>query len=260
MNAISLTERLLWYLQTGLSAILIWRFFHLKLARPYRFFVAYLVLQTLRFFVVLALNANRALYGTIWKITEPMVWVLYILLVLEVCFLVFKEYRGIYTLGRWAIFGSLIVAVFLSVFTLLRTGISANDSWVQPYLMVERGIDFALVILLLLIVAFLVLLPIPLSRNATIHSVLYAIYFLSNSLGILIVNLKGYGMRGTMSASLMGVSTLCLVGWLVLLDREGESQIMVLRKQWTSSDEERLVGQLAAINATLLRAPRNLNP
>ena len=46
-------------------------------------------------------------------------------------------------------------------------------------LMVERGIDFCLVLLLLIVLASLVIFPVRLSKNMAIHSVLYSIYFMS---------------------------------------------------------------------------------
>jgi hypothetical protein len=125
--------------------------------------------------------------------------------------------------------------------------------------MIERGIDFAIVLLLLLLLAFLVLFPIQLSRNVIIHSILYAIFFTSNSMGILIVNLTGYRLSIAVSTCLMGVSDLCVVGWLILMSREGEQKIMAIRHP-VPVDESRLVAQLAEINATLMRARKQTSP
>jgi hypothetical protein len=255
--SLSLAERLLWFLNIGLSAVLVGRFIRLKFAHRYRFFVAYLVLNTSRSVVAWSFSPASSVYRGIWKATEPAIWLLYVLAVLEVCFLIFKDYRGIRSLGRRTVYGGLAVSTFVSSAALMRTGINPRDSWIQPYLMIERGIDFALVVFLLLILAFLAFVPIPLSRNVIIHCVLYSIFFISNTIGILIVNVIGYRLGRVTSASLMGISVLCLAAWLVLLRREGEAKIMVLRKTWTPSDEEHLLGQMAKINAVLLGAARS---
>jgi|SRR5579872_2348507 len=253
--SLSLAERLFWLLNISLSAILVGRIFHLKLAHRYRFFVTYLALNTTRSLVAWSFSPLSPIYRGIWKITEPVIWVLYVLGVLEVCFLIFEDYRGIRSVSRWTIYGGLAISTFVSTAT-LRTGATAKDSWIQPYLMIERGIDLALVVYLLLILAFLALVPIPLSRNVVIHCVLYSIFFISNALGILIVNLIGYRLGRVTSTSLMGISVLCLAAWLTLLRQDGEAKMMVSRKTWTSSDEERLLAQLDTINATLLGAGR----
>ncbi len=121
--------------------------------------------------------------------------------------------------------------------------------------MVERGIDSALVLLLLLLLVFLVLLPIPLSRNVVIHSVLYAIFFVTSSMGILIVNLTGFAQAvRIVSLCVQGIFLSCLVSWIALLSREGETKLAEFRKPLPTAYEQRLVEQLASINATLLRA------
>jgi predicted PurR-regulated permease PerM len=104
-----------------------------------------------------------------------------------------------------------------------------------------------------------VLFPIQLSRNVIIHSILYATFFMSNSMGILIVNLTGNRLSIAVSTCLMGVSVLCMIGWLVLMSREGEQKIMAIRHP-VPVDESRLVAQLAEINATLLRARKQTSP
>ena len=163
-------------------------------------------------------------------------------------------------LGRWAIWGSLCIALVLSSASLMPTwkSLRTQAALFQRYLMIERGIDFALVILLLLILGFLLSLPIPLSRNVVIHCILYSAFFMSNTMGILLVNVTGTNISISVSLILQGVSALCLLAWLIFLTREGEVKKVVLRRQLTSSDEEQLLGQLANINATLMRASKKI--
>jgi hypothetical protein len=102
---------------------------------------------------------------------------------------------------------------------------------------------------------FLVLLPIPLSRNVVIHSVLYAVFFVTSSLGILIVNLVGFAEVGSVvSVCVQGIFLSCLVGWITLLSRNGETKLAEFRKPLPAAYEQRLIEQLSHINATLLRA------
>jgi hypothetical protein len=256
--SLPLIERSLWFLDIILSAVLCFRLFRLKLARPYKFFLCYLLFYNGRSLVMWPLSWTSQVYNTIWTWTEPVVWVLYVLVVLELCGLAFKEYRGIQALGRWTIYGSLAVALFFSTLSLVPTWIGSKSPpfSFQRFLMVERGIDFCLVLLLLIVLASLVLFPIRLTKNVTLHAILYSAYFTCNSIGIFIANVTQFLV--IVSCCLMGVQAICLTLWVVLLSREGETKTIVIRP--VAADEERLVEQLASINATLLRASGKANP
>jgi hypothetical protein len=262
LPSLALIERSLWFCNITLSAILVARFIGLKLVQEYRFFLSYLVFNTVRSVFAWSFTKDSAAYRYIWAFTQPVVWVLYVLVVLELCALIFKEYRGIQALGRWTVLGSLSASIFLSTILVLPTWMGSSERFfsLQRYFMVERGIDFALVLLLLLLLAFLVIFPIQLSRNVIVHSVLYSIFFMSGSIGLLILNLTGYGRRVTVSTALIGISVLCLIGWITLVSRAGETKMVAIRSQMQPADEERLIGQLASINATLLRASKKANP
>jgi hypothetical protein len=258
--SLPLIERSLWFLGLILSAILAIRLFSLKLARTYKFFLCYLLFNTGRSLVMWPLSWTSEVYNTLWSWTEPVVWLLYVLVVLELCALAFKEYRGIQALGRWTIYGSLAVALFFSTLSLVPTWIGSKSPAfsTQRFLMVERGIDFCLVLLLLIVLASLVLFPIRLTKNVTLHAILYSAYFTSNSIGIFIANVTGPQLFVIVSCCLMGVQAVCLTLWVVLLSRAGETKTIVIRP--VAADEERLVEQLASINATLLRASGKANP
>jgi len=254
-------ERTLWLIGILLPLVLFGRLFRLKLTHNYRLFLAYLLFDTVRSLVLWFHSPGSDFFRNLWLSTEPVIWLFYVLVVLELCSLVFKDYRGIHALGRWIIYGSSAISVLVSIITVLPTWRKSTEAVVsfQRYLMIERGVDFAIVLLLLLLLAFLVLFPVQLSRNVIVHSILYAIFFMSNSMGILIVNLTGYRLSIAVSTSLMGVSDLCLIGWLLLMTREGEQKIMAIRHP-VPVDESRLVAQLAEINATLMRAKKQTSP
>ena len=259
--SLDLVQRSLLTLSPFFSLALVVRLFTLKLARTYRFFLSFLLIHTARGVIVLPFGLSSPAYEYIWKVTEPVTCVLYVLVVLELCSLAFKEYRGIQALGRWMIYGSLVLSLAFSIITLVPTWRSSQEPAfsVQRFLMVERGIDFCLVLLLLIVLASLVIFPVRLSKNMAIHSVLYSIYFMSLSTGIFIANESGARLFSIMSAVLMGVMFLCLVAWVVLLSRKGEEIVMVMRGPLPVG-EDQLVEQLASINATLMKASEKAHP
>jgi len=254
-------ERAIWLLGILCAVLLAGNFFRLKLARNYRFFLVYLIFDCARSTALWFYSPGSVSYRSLWRAAEPVIWILYVLVVLELCSLVFKDYLGIHALGRWIVYGSLALSVLLSTVTVLPTWMHSTEGAfaIQRFLMVERGVDFAVVLLLLLLLVFLVLFPIQLSRNVIVHSILYAVFFTTNSMGILIVNLTGYRLSITVSTCLMGVSVLCMIGWLVLITRDGEQKIMAIRRP-VSVDEDRLIAQLTEVNATLMRASKRVSP
>ncbi len=261
MAALPLILRSLWFLNTILCVVLVLRLFQLKLGRVYRAFFSYLLVIAFRNAVMWPLDVNDPAYRVIWKVTQPLVWVLYMAIVLELCSLIFKEYRGIQVLGRRVVYGCLAVAILVSMLILMPVWRNSGEPILSTprFLMVERGIDSALVLLLLLLLVFLALLPIPLSRNVVIHSVLYAAFFMATALGIFIVNMTSFATSQIISTCLMGFSSLCLMAWITLLSREGESKLAAFRKPLPAAYEQMLVEQLSSINATLLRASEKVD-
>ena len=250
-------ERWQWFASCVLSVVLAARLFLIHLAVTYRFFWASLVFNVLRMAVMWPFDINSQAYRTFWMSTEPITWLFSTLVVLELCSLIFKEYRGIQLLSRRAVYVGFVAALLISVGLVFPTWRHSNETFLstQRFLMIERGVDSALVILLLIFLGFLALLPIPLSRNVVIHTALYAAFFLTNSLGIFIVNITSFQRYGDLiSTVLMGISVLCLIAWIALLSPQGETKIANIPKTFSPELEQHLLEHLSTINKTLLRA------
>jgi hypothetical protein len=152
----------------------------------------------------------------------------------------------------------LAVAVTLSVLSLLPriTPATPQLSRIMGYILAtERGVDFSLAIFILLILFFLSRYPVPLSRNVAVHSVVFSVFFLSNTLGILLRSVFGLHVNDQINLFLMGVSSACVVAWLVLLNAKGE-KVRLSALHFGRGDEERILLQLDSLNDTLLRASR----
>jgi hypothetical protein len=197
------------------------------------------------------------IYANLWMATEPVLWVFYVLVVLELYSLILQNYKGIASLGRWVLLGGLVIAVVLSVLT-LSADMMTPDRYplLRQMLVIERGIVSSLVIFLLIISCFLAWYPVPLNRNVVVHCIVYAVYFLGVALLILLRNVVGDAVNRTMNILISGVTLVCLAFWFRFLSAEGEAVKVRLRPQPTAGEEEALVEHLAAINSTLLRAVR----
>ena len=238
-------------------AVLSVRLFATSLHRRYRVFFAYLIFATLRSGVLDSLNQSSNLYQYIWVLTEPLEWLFYVLVVLEIYALVLQDYRGLSTAGRWILIAAVVVALLASAISLIAPSqLTTQGRLMRYYYVAERAVNFSLVVFLLSILAFLMQYPISLNRNVIVHSMVFSVYFLGNTVIYLLLS-----MRGTRSipaiTSALNMITLAAVGaWLVMLNPAGELRKLSLRHHWMPGREAELVSQLSNINAALLRATR----
>lgn len=64
----------------------------------------------------------------------------------------------------------------------------------------------------------------------------------------------GYFWNREKSNVNMGVAVACQIFWLFALTQDGEEKRVVVGQQWNLGDDQRLLAQLEAINASLLRS------
>jgi hypothetical protein len=90
------------------------------------------------------------------------------------------------------------------------------------------------------------------SRNTVAHTVIYGLYFLFISMNFLA---RSLGANPQWQNVLLSGSTLaCLAAWGVFLTRRGERKVVSIGHKWTPEQQQRLMAQLAAINASLQRS------
>src|ERR1017187_8469099 len=84
------------------------------------------------------------------------------------------RYKGLYSLGRWAMGFAMAIALAISVISLrvAKEGVQ-RISWFVIEAKVEARLDPALVLFILLILLFLSRYPIRLNRNGVVHTVVY---------------------------------------------------------------------------------------
>jgi hypothetical protein len=197
-------------------------------------------------------------YYRIWAITEPILWLSYVLVVFELYSLVLKHYRGIYTVGRMFFFVAVATATIISALTVLPTmsGALATYPLRFYYSVAERGIVTSLAVFLLLLLAMITWFPVPLSRNLLIHCSIYTAYFFAVNVIDLYWHLSGVEATYWRNMSRYSVSMGCYLCWAFLLSRRGEDRTASLHLGRSPMEEKRLIGQLEGLNATLLRTAR----
>jgi hypothetical protein len=236
------------------AAALAVKLFTTGLWKRYPIFFWYFVFRVPNTAWPLILNVKSNFYEHVWLLTEPFTWIFHILVVVELYRLVLEDHKGIYTLGRWAMYAALAIAIPISVLSLIPhfTARTTEITRLMGYeFATARGIDFSLALFLLLILLFLSRYPINLSRNVVLHSALYTILFFSEAFGIFLRTFKIVA-NPTASDILVGVSCACIVAWLILLSPRGE-EVQANFPTISPQREKTALRQLESLNATLLK-------
>jgi hypothetical protein len=124
------------------------------------------------------------------------------------------------------------------------------------YFVAERAVYFSLLVFLISILVFLMQYPVALSRNIIVHSMVFSVYFLGNTVIYLLLSMRGYDSIPAVTYALSAITLAAVGAWLVLMNPAGEIRKVSLRPHWMPGKEEELVSQLNHLNAALLRATR----
>jgi len=250
------------------SGVTILKLLTTRLCRRYRIFFSYFIFRFLYMTTFLIVTHMKGLpggdgirsnlYFYIYFYTVPLMLLAYIWLVIELYSLILERYRGLYTLGRWAMYAAIVISSAISILTLLpKLGPSLPEPSrrLMYEFAAERGVDSALVIFIVLIIGFLSRYPVVLSRNTVVHTVIYSVFFFSDAAVLLWRTLLGYHVTEAANAIAGAISAACTLAWAFLLTAHGE-EVRAQLPQIRPEAEERILQQLDAINATLLKVSR----
>ena len=237
------------------SALTVFQLYRTGLYRRYPYFFLYFIFRIPNSLWPFFLKSSDHLYEQIWLLTSPMVLIFYVLITLELYRLVLENYKGLYSAGRWALYVSLAISVSISALSLLpkiKPGMPQRSKYMVYELATERGVDTSLAIFIILMLCFLSLFPVKLSRNVRVMALVYSVFFLSNVFVLLMRSLFGLKMIGEVNTLLMAVSAASVISWLVLLRPAGEASPQ-LQVRVQEGYEGRLLNHLDTLNSALLR-------
>lgn len=251
-------ENLLYFLQMVAVAGLLARMAASQLVRTYRYFFFYLVILGVQLTTPFLFDARTNAYAYMYLATETAIICFYALIVLELYSLVLRDLRGIAKIAKRYV--RIAVGIAAGVAALLfelepawNSQAPRKDYGLMEFYNLERMVVYSLVFFVVLITAFLVYYPVPLSRNIIYYSIGYAFYFTSKAIAIFLQS-SGPDNSQIAARTAIGAATVCLLFWTCFLTKPGEVKTMVLGHKWNTEDEERLLRQLEAINTSLLRA------
>jgi hypothetical protein len=179
-------------------------------------------------------------YGLQYVVTQPILWALYFLVILELFSITLEEYPGVRRLGRVTLF-SVLGAIALACASLILVDRRAG---VDPYpflgflALQERSVFIALSAVTLLLLLFIGHYRLPVRRNVLVLWTCFGGYFLLSA-GLL--TLRWY--FGASFAPVRNLSNavfyiVALLGASVFLSRAGETEKRPMSSLWGDRNRE----------------------
>ena len=241
--------------QAAAAAFAAVRLLHFSLRRYFPVLLSYLLLIVASSLVFSFLSATSGAYYWAYLTYEPVYWVVGSLAVREMFALIFRDYPGLRTAGRWAIYTSiaLSVAVFLLIREVPRSG-PTRAHLLLDELILDRWIVFSLAIVIVVLMMFLTRYPLDLDRNAYVASGFFSAMFVADAAVKLIDSLSLHLYTGYVDDGEVVFTSLCFVGWGVMLNAIGTKR--PVRAEINNLRETELLHQLDSLNGILSRSVR----
>jgi hypothetical protein len=245
------TERV----QAAAAAIAVGRLVYVGLAKRFPAVLAWLILEAISNFAYSILSPRSQAYFYTYFAVTPLDCILSILAVRELVNLIFTNYPGIRTVGRWAIYAGIVVAIVVSsALTISWTNTYHHKKWGLYYLeSAQRSIVFSLVVVILAILFALSKYPLRLGRNTWVTSAFFSTLFLSEAAVLLFDSLAPNFYNHVADTTESFFIAACVGIWAFLLQPHS---VPVSRVAFASPQEEHLLRQLDALNQLMNRAAR----
>lgn len=251
-----------------LCTALVVRLFALRLHRVYRLLCAFLCVQLVASLIDLVeANLSRDQYPDYritWIPIQVCLWVLSLGMVYALLKGVLAGLPGILRFSRRLLNSIFIAALLIALWTVrAEYPVSKAVSFVTPLgrviglmFVVNRAICSAAFVSLIAILCFILWFPVVMPKNLAVFSVGFAIYFSSTATSWLTWSLGSHTSLVAVDNIAVLILSLCFAYWLIFITAEGERRPVRVGHIWHPAEQERLIGQLHAMNASLLRATR----
>ena len=160
------------FVQIGTHVLLLTKLFRAKLLSKYQYFGMFLGFELLRLTIVSFVQLKSSLYAHFYFATQPMLWTLFVLMMLELFQLVLRNHPGIASLGRKALTWSLMASALTSAMNCLSICSSriTNRHCSSTSCCWSRLVMTSLLLLILCLTLFLSYFPVPLTgMRASMH-------------------------------------------------------------------------------------------
>lgn len=255
-----------------LAVVLIFRLLRSRLGGVYKVFCAFLffdLLSSLTTYLTRFVHSTNFDYRIVWIGFNVVGWILYLWMVYALLQAILAELPGILRFSR-KLLNITIVSVI--VFSLITSRVDEALSTSSGYLATVVGgpignavmiafdlyrvISTVALLVLLVILLFVLWFPVQMPRNLAVLSIGFLIYLAANTGLMLTRGLWSEDVLLLASNVLLSINMACYAYWMIFLTPQGEAARVRIGHGWDPSQQNRLMGQLEAMNASLLRAAR----
>lgn len=253
-----LAETVLWHLNAALAVAAAARLLGSGLWRAYPVLTGYLLFTPARSAVLMYLQADRSAYAWAYILTTPLVYGLTAWAGIEVYKLVLDSYNRLSALGRRTMAATVLAGAILAYFY-VRAGSRVEG---EPFpllrfvLLFESWVAFTLLFFLVALTCFILWFPVPLKRNVVSYAFGLCLLLATTCSGIAVRVFGGAEAVAVGSTAIMAMSAAVFGTWACVLGRSGETALAHGAFPRSRDDQERLLGQLKALN-NLVQSARN---
>ncbi len=249
-----------------LSVVLIVRLLSLRLHNVYRIFSVYLLIQLLGSLIAVQSEIWPGYwdYRMSWIPTQIMLWICSLCMVYAFLKGVLGTLPGILKFSRRLLNVTFVIAISVALWSASAEYHSSNAIRLPTFLartvggmfVLDRAICSAALLAILAILCFVLWFPVQMPKNLAMFSAGFAVYFAATTASLLTWSLFSADSLRLLDNLTMLTLSLCYAYWILFLTPEGESIPVRMGHSWDPPEQDRLLGQLEAMNASLLRSAR----
>ncbi len=250
-------------LSDGLIIALIFRLFTLRLHHVYRVFCAFLIFEAFSasFIIVERFSTldRHVDYRALWLLLRLIYWILSVSMVYALLQALLQSLPGILRLSRRVLNVALALAGVVALLSAepeyIASGVSKTavgiDHLVGIALILERLLSTVAVLTLLLMLIFVLWFPVRMPRNLAVFSIGFCVYFTSKTMFLLLHSFWSHNALPVVNIGVTFILSICLVYWIVFLNRAGEIAPVVMGHSWQADRQSELMRDLEHINEAL---------
>jgi hypothetical protein len=242
--------------QAAAAAFAAGRLLQFRLTSRFANLVFYLAVTSVSDFALSILDRFSSAYYWTYVVVGPITWLAASLAVYQMFALIFRDFPGLRTAGRWVLNAAVAIAVIASAI-ILRTPwswLSSRTKALYYELTFDRSVHFALAAIIIMLILFLSRYPLHLDRNTYVASGFFSAVFLAESITRLIDTLHPALYRDAVDNPEFVFVALAFAGWGIML--RAAAATVPARPPLNSLREAELLHQLDALNGILTRSVR----
>lgn len=244
-------------LQTVAAAATVARLIYLNLAKQFPALVAYLVFLAAIDLGLGLLDPRTVFYFGTYVVLESLKWIFSIVAIRELFALTFHRYPGIRSVGRWAMYCGVALALGISLVVtrfFWSGGVRGRSAPLFYFEVSQRSVVFTLALVIVTILLSLSKYPLHLSGNTLVSCIFFSVLFLSEALRLVVDSIAPRLFSPHTDWTQAGFVAICLLGWAAMLKRE--TAAVQPRITLSTPREDYLLQQLTALNQMMTRSAR----